>query len=481
MNNLTLYSLLVDRSNKKMLIKDGNNEISINELDNKAREYADILLDLGVQRKARIALQIGQHLSFLTFLLAGILLDVVIVPLYAHIGSEKLKKLLKDLDVNYLLREVKEEELTSKAIESFGINIFCYELTDKVHAIDKDIILIMQTSGTTAVSKGVMLSFDNIYSNIVGISDYLELKKQDRILIIKSTNHISTIIGELLVGLYTGTSMICISNTFQLTHLNMLINIERISVLFAVPYILRKMLSEKVKCHNMLRIVNFYGEKMAADEIKELLKYYPKTNFIYSYGQTEASPRVTYIKRNDLERKSASSGKTIKGVSMYISDVQGKMLPPYCEGEIIICGPNVMRGYYNNQKLTQEVIVEGKLHSGDIGYMDDEGYLYVTGRKDNMLVVAGKNIHPEEIEMLVLTYPGVKEVLVCSKVYKRVVGLVMYLVESEKAIVDIKQLYTFLRSSLEDYKVPREILIVPKLERTESGKIIRRHYVKGGA
>lgn len=476
MNNITLYNFLVNKNNESMQVEDENNKLSINQLDAKAREYADILLSLGVSKKARIALQIGHHLPFLAFFLAGILLDAVIIPLYMHIGDEKMQKLLKDLDVNYLLKEGEKDEAAEKVIKSFGISIFCYEIRNIVQPIDKDVVLIMQTSGTTAVSKGVMLSVDNVYSNIVGISDYLELKKQDRILIIKNTNHISTIIGELLVGLYTGTSMVCRSDAFKLTHLNRLINTEKISVLFAVPYILRKMLSERDKCSNVLRIVNFYGGKIAPDEIRELLKHYPKTNFIYSYGQTEASPRVTYIKRKDLEKKSASSGKTIKGVSMYISDEKGKRLPPYQEGEIIICGPNVMRGYYNNEELTRKVIVEGKLHSGDIGYMDDEGYLYVTGRKDNMIIVAGKNIHPEEIEMLVSAYSGVKEVLVCSKVYKRTVGLVMYLVETEKEIVSIKELYIFLRDFLEDYKVPREIIIVPKLEKTASGKIIRKHY-----
>lgn len=476
MKNEEFYRHLVDKNNSDMKIKDGNSFISMKELDFGVMKCKNELISIGIKENMHIGVQVGRHLSFTTIFLCGILLDVIIIPIYTHIGETKLQNLVKEFDINYLFSDHNDFDHLVGGVDVFDTEIYCYKEMEHIQRLEEDVALIMQTSGTTSNSKGVMLSLENIYSNICGISEYLNLISTDRILIIKNTNHISTIVGEILLALYTKTSMTCISDSYQITHVTSILNKEEISVFFAVPYILRKMLGKNEIIPKKLRIVNFYGGKISPDEIRQIFQRYPNINFIYSYGQTEASPRVTYIERKDLETRMASCGKAISGVNVSIEAPRGECLSAYNEGEIVVSGDNVMCGYYRNESLTQSVIINNKLYTKDIGYLDEEGFLYVTGRKDNMFIIAGKNIHPEEIETLALTYHEVKEALACLKKYKQVMGIVLYVVAHDLTTVNKRDLSEFLYENLEDYKVPREIVVIQEFEKTSSGKIVRRKY-----
>ena len=212
---------------------------------------------------------------------------------------------------------------------------------------------------------------------------------------------------------------------------------------------------------------------MSKSDIIKLCTTYPEIEFIYSYGQTEASPRVTYIKKDDILKYPGSSGRTIKGVNLTIQDENGKVLGNNKEGEIGVTGPNVMRGYYNDSKLTEKVLRNGELHTGDLGYVNEEGYLYVTGRKDNMIIISGKNIHPEEVEEIIQSYPNVLEVLVKEKQFGNIKGLVCYIVKDQDANIEPREIMKFVKDNAEDYKVPREVIFVKRLEKTLSGKIKR--------
>lgn len=138
----------------------------------------------------------------------------------------------------------------------------------------------------------------------------------------------------------------------------------------------------------------------------------------------------------------------------------------------IIDGPNVMKGYYKNSELTKFTLRNGELHSGDLGFLDEENYLFVIGRKDNMVTSAGKNIYLEEIDDVVLKYPGVREA--CASVYSYVNGIAKIHVNViAETNVNVNELYSFLKDRLEDYKLPQKVFLVDHLDKTNSGKVIR--------
>lgn len=208
---------------------------------------------------------------------------------------------------------------------------------------------------------------------------------------------------------------------------------------------------------------------MSSQDIDKLVELLPNCNLIYSYGLTEASPRVTYIMGSDLLKKAGSSGRPIKNVKIEISN---KGIDN--NGEIVVSGPNVMLGYYNDAEKTRKTIVDGKLYTGDYGYIDEDGYLYVQGRKDNMIISAGKNIYPEEIEQVLQTAEGVKEVLVRNiSDDKGVEKFIAYIV-TDDIEPNMSSLFEVCKNRLENYKIPSKFVYVKELEKTPSGKIVRK-------
>jgi len=338
---------------------------------------------------------------------------------------------------------------------------------------DKNCEIILLTSGTTGAPKGIMLSRDNIKSNVEAIGDYLRLTLNDKIFMVKNMNHSSSIIGELLVGLDNMCTIVFNSKVLTASSMVNSICDNNITVFFAVPTILREIILKHKQLNlekiGHLRIINFYGAPMSSQDIDKLVELLPNCNLIYSYGLTEASPRVTYIMGSDLLKKAGSSGRPIKNVKIEISN---KGIDN--NGEIVVSGPNVMLGYYNDAEKTRKTIVDGKLYTGDYGYIDEDGYLYVQGRKDNMIISAGKNIYPEEIEQVLQTAEGVKEVLVRNiSDDKGVEKFIAYIV-TDDIEPNMSSLFEVCKNRLENYKIPSKFVYVKELEKTPSGKIVRK-------
>ncbi len=476
MNKRELYDFLLNDRKKdmtKIAIVNEKSKYTYAQFQDEINRCTSILEKYCVNSGTKLGLKLADHASFLALLLAGYLLDATIIPIYVNVGEEKMSHIIDELNINILISDSANRDEIDEVFSSMDKELYLSVESGYRNDLDDDVALIMMTSGTTNKSKGVMLTTGNISSNVESIYHYLQLENDDNVLIVKNTNHISTIVGEMLVSIYAGVTLVFNGNVIRMNNIDRLIEQYRVTVFFAVPYLLQRMLLDGKKEQSNLRIVNFYGAKISEVVVRGLLKKYPNTNFIYSYGQTEASPRVTYIERKDLERFMGASGRPIKGVSVTIQDEFGNVLGAEEEGEIVVSGPNVMRGYYMNEELTEKTIIDGQLHTKDLGYFNKEGYLFVTGRKDNMIIISGKNIHPEEIEGVISEYEGVEEVLVEEKKYGGISGLICFIVKSEGCEIETKDILRFVRDKVEDYKTPREIVFVSELDKTTSGKIKR--------
>lgn len=480
---MSLYNEILKRqafSNAEHLaVKCDQVEYTYGELDQRIQKLACALQDMGVEKGDKVLLMIENPIEFVMTFFALSFLGAVMIPLYYHTGLQKVEAIIEKYEINHLISDsaqsVKGEIEGDIIIENHSFYVYGYCKEQDISLSNVELILF--TSGTTNLPKAIMLSGNNILSNVKAISSYLKVSAEDKILLIKNLSHSSSIVGELLMGMFNGCSVVMTKKLQVGSVILKIMEENQITVFFAVPTILKDMMSNrKLDMFDIakLRIINFYGASMHYQDILKLIDKFPWVNIIYSYGQTEASPRVTYIERADLLKHPASCGKPIEKVSVAIVDELGKKAEAMQRGEIIVAGPNVMQGYYKDPERTEKVIVDGVLHTGDIGYLDEEGFLYITGRRDNMVISAGKNIYLEEIENTILIFEGVKEVLVQAKSAENgVVELFGYIVVENEAEFDKVALIQHCKQRLENYKIPKAVIVVEKLEKTPSGKIMR--------
>lgn len=482
MNLYHILDLSADKWASRLAIHCDKEAYTYKALKELVIELAREIQQKGVKRGAKVAIIIENPLEFVLVLFSLSYCACIPIPVYSKTGEKKINDIVEKYDINYLFTSFNIAMDKTNRVQydikygAYKLKLFC----NKVLTIDKSLSeteLILLSSGTTSIPKAIMLSENNVFANICSISSYLNLSRHDNILVIKNMNHASSIVGEMLVGIYNGCTLYMTKDIPLIGNILKMIMKCKISVFFAVPTILKGMLEYKrLGEYNLetLRIINFYGAKMPQEDILLLCSRFQWCNIIYSYGLTEASPRVTYIEKKDLLDRLGSCGKAIENVKVQVINEFGELLPANKRGEIIVSGPNVMQGYYRDTELTNRVIKNNILYTKDIGYMDSDGYLYVCGRKDNMLVSAGKNIYPEEIEEVMVAVPGILEAFVVGNPQKDgTVVLVAYVVLKEDTVLDKKEIYRHCMKNLENYKIPKNIIIVEKFAKTVSGKIKR--------
>jgi long-chain acyl-CoA synthetase len=252
-----------------------------------------------------------------------------------------------------------------------------------------------------------------------------------------------------------------------------LIQEHRISVFLAIPSMYRVLAATDGDFDvSSVRFPISGGEPLPMTTLAAFEKRFNVPIF-EGYGQTEAAPVVTLNRPGN--RKPGTIGQALPGVEIAIWDDQKRVLPSGQVGEIMVRGRNVMQGYHRLPEETSKTITNGWLHTGDLGKVDAEGFVTITGRKKDLIISAGENIYPREIEEALAQHPKVKEVAVIG-VKDDVRGEVpkAYVIPHEGATLDEKELRGFCRENLPNYKVPKYFDIVADLPRTPTGKVLKR-------
>jgi acyl-CoA synthetase (AMP-forming)/AMP-acid ligase II len=335
--------------------------------------------------------------------------------------------------------------------------------------------VIFLSSGSTGHPKGIQLSVRNILSNMNSIQDYIGLNATDSVLLSKSLGYCSTVTGEWLVALAAGAS---IQLTEKFIHpFQMISHIEtyRPTFMCTVPSSwipLIKSSKWSASSLDSLQQLLLVGGPIAPDMVLALSERIPHVSIMPSYGLTEASPRVTYLPHHQLRRRPNSVGIPVKDVSLIIlKDGQEALAGE--EGEVIVNGPNVMLGYYGDAERTKRTITEKGLHTNDIGYLDQDGYLHISGRKDNALNIGGHTIYPEAVEKRLSVHPEIAEVAVTG-VEDEVWGtrLIAYIVPMSASLTE-QRLRRFCLEQLHAVQRPGEFIFVDCLPATKTGKVDR--------
>jgi acyl-CoA synthetase (AMP-forming)/AMP-acid ligase II len=345
----------------------------------------------------------------------------------------------------------------------------------------KDLALILYTSGTTSEPKGVMLSHRNLTANAESIVEYLGLTAKDCAMVVLPFYY--SYGNSLLTTHVMAGGTLVLENSF--VYPNVVIDKmteERVTGFSGVPSTFAILL-HRSKIRDVefpaLRYVTQAGGPMSPVHAQELKKVMPKADIYIMYGQTEATARLTYLAPKDLSRKAGSIGKSIPGVTIMVQKPDGTLVAPGETGEIVAEGENIMMGYWNRPEETASVLNGGRLHTGDMARIDEEGYFFIVGRKSEMIKSGAHRISPKEIEEVILEIPGIHEVAVVG-VKDEIMGEVIhaYVVLKENHQPDAKVISAYCRKNLPPYKIPKTIHFFASLPKTHSGKI-KKHELRG--
>ncbi len=348
---------------------------------------------------------------------------------------------------------------------------------------DEDLALLLYTSGTSGKPKGVMLSHGALDANVRGIIAHAHLDKRNRFLGVLPQFHAFGVTALTLMPLFLGAEVIYTAR-FIPRKLIELLREHKPNIFIAVPSMYGALLSVKSATAEDFAPLQFAvsGAEPLSQSIVDAFESKFNCNLLEGYGLTETSPVTNWS--TPQHNRNRAVGKPLPGVINLIVDEHNNILGPDKEGEILIVGPNLMLGYWNLPQQTAEVFVELNVpgrgmtkcfRTGDIGKIDQEGFLYITGRKKEMLIVAGENVFPREIEEVLNQHPSVKASAVIGKQDEMRGEVPIAFVELEEgATFDEGELRNFLRDRIAQFKVPREVRVVDALPRNPTGKILRR-------
>jgi len=481
----------------KQAIVDVDRSISYSDLKTEIENCTLGLHKRGVKKGDRVSIYMDNSIEFVIILYSIMSVGGVAVMLNSaanfsdvenwvkHSGSSWLfvKKLQEEF---FAIRDNLTSDLQLVSLEVSGIGLDTLVFSDllkeangdvyKENIAPDDAAVIIYTSGTTGDPKGVTLTHKNLLSNYKAIVRYLELTSNDSIVCVLPFYYSygsSVLNTHLMVG---GT--VILENNFMYPSLSMQ-KIEKYGVtgFSGVPstFIL---LLKKVNFNDYdlstLRYVTQAGGALPVTYIDQLQQALVNSKIIIMYGQTEASARLTYLPPEKLTKKIGSVGIAIDGVSIQIRNENGMSVDPGETGEVYASGENIMSGYWENNEATEKTIVNGWLKTGDLGYVDKDGYLYLEGRKSEMIKVGGNRIAPGEIEEVLSEIDNISEVAVVG-ISDELLGQIIkaVVVLSDGAELNAMQIKAYCKSKLATYKIPKYIEFVDSLPKTASGKIKR--------
>ncbi|PKK84312.1 MAG: AMP-dependent synthetase [candidate division Zixibacteria bacterium HGW-Zixibacteria-1] len=348
------------------------------------------------------------------------------------------------------------------------------EMYSKVSESPTDLGAIFYTSGSTGAPKGVMLSHRNLVSNTVATVDYLKLSEKDKIMVILPFYYIygnSLLLTHILIG---GT--LVIDNRFLYPEVILdTMEKEKATGFSGVPSNFIILLNNSTFPTRKLEHLRYFtqaGGAMAPEIVRKLINAFSHKEIYIMYGQTEAAPRVSWLPPERLMDKIGSIGIPVPRVEIKIVDDNGQESPPGESGELITRGDNVMLGYWNQPEETKQVVRDGWLYTGDLARKDEEGYIYITGRKKEIIKTGGNRVSTKEIEECLLEHESVLETAVFGipdELLGEAIKAVVVLKDGCRA--SVKEIQTYCKTRLADHKSPKVVEFMEALPKYQSGKV----------
>ena len=442
------------------------NRICINEYtyNDIYRGVVHVARKLEPLQASRIAILSDNSVMMAIYVLATMVVHKELLLLNVHLKPKEIENQLAQLDVTTVLHSVERREQLPNSISTIVFESLERILSDEEADDtfdwtfeDRDIAVIMNTSATTGQFKSVPLRWGQIRAHVQASKEVLGKTEQDNWLMVLPLFHVSGL-SILLRSLYNGTA-VTILPKYDKAQVLKLIESENINMMSLVPTILTQL--EPSIIHHNLRVILLGGEFIPMALIDACEK---KSLPIYkTYGMTETFSQSVTFSVLDYPHKRDSVGNPLPGMQVRIDkpDADGV-------GEIHLTGPMVMTGYIDKEPIN------GDLNTDDIGYVDEDGFVYILNRRKDLIISGGENIYPKELEDLVYTLSAVKEcavVPVPDPKWGQVPALFVAFHDGESMTAD--EIVSFMTKSLAKYKVPKYVKILPALPRNGTGKIVR--------
>lgn len=448
-----------------------------------ANQYAQYFMEKGVKRRDHVAILFSNQVEFVISLFALLKLGAVAIPLNVRLTPNEISQITQSMDATTIVYHPAFE----KSLKDLTINKIAFDIKDKkevegyeardlnINMSTEDIAEILLTSGTTGKPKGVMLSHRSIYQTAMMMSYEIGIYYQDRILQIMPLTHSAPLNLMLMGGTFAGSTSIL--ENFVPERILELIEEDKITHFFGAPiaYLLAlKILQSKSYDLTSIKKWLYGGAPMPSNYLSIIRKKFPG-EFIGLYGLTEAGPNgIALFSEEHVTHIGAAGKRGTVNTEFRLVDENGEAAGVNKEGEVLLKTNSMMSGYYKNDEATKKAIVNGWLYTGDIGKLDEDGYLYIIDRKKDVIISGGVNIYPSEVEEVIYRISGVQDVAVISKPHEEWgETAIAVIVKVDGSTLTEEEIKDELKDHLAKYKIPREIQFVNELPRNASGKILK--------
>jgi len=478
----------------------GNEKIGFGALDRASRQVAARLLRLGIGPRGRVAILYENTLPGLIYFWGVLRAGAEPVDIPGLSGTAAIATMLAECRPAALavaprqLAKLGAEALavappillsTADAGQTDGRAVIALEeiLASEAPADGtsdvrpEDVAMIIYTSGTTGRPKGVMLSHDNLRSNVLAFNSRIGLTSDDSLLVIVPLHFIHGRIQLLTHTLLGATLYFSAGFQFPKTVLGEIVQ-HQVTGVSGVPFHFVTLLSHTKLASTALphlKNITITGGAPAPAALRQLQDAVPHARIHLNYGQTESSPRLTYLGPDEIFHRVGSCGRALPGVTLELLGEDDRPVAIGEVGQVVASSPGIMKGYVSGDERTSGRIDEqGRLRTGDLGRFDEDGYLYLAGRSSEMIKSAGERIFPREIEEVIDTFEGVAESAVLG-LPDPILGekLVACIKVKDGETVALGDLRTHCLKSLPFVRTPREMRFVKALPKTASGKIVR--------
>ena len=462
--------------------------IRFKQFNQDASRIASALQDRGIRPGSHVAFCAPNSYDWLAFYF-GVLKAGAVAVTFSHLLTKtELQKVLLDCkpeaiftsdeklaDLGEIPEGYRPKQVISENAE-ISFSRLASEGDPGFKCVDRrrqDTAAILYTGGTTGIPKGAMLTHENLQAATFNIAHYERSTEKDLALCFLPLNHVFAQIHITHSAVYSAGGLI-VQQAFDLERAVAAIERHQITKFYAVPTIYIRLLglkdlSERIKS---IRYCFSAAASMATEVVREW-KARTGLDIHESYGMTESAAMVTY--NHFYRHRVGSVGTVVNLVEVQIRDLEGNFLKAGEQGEICICGPNITKGYLNNPAETKAAFWENWFRSGDIGYFDEDSYLFIVDRLKDMIITGGENVYPREVEELLYARPEVQECAVVGlpdKEYgERVTA---FIIPQKDRQPDAKALKKYLKEHLAGFKVPKEYIVVDDLPKNPAGKILKR-------
>ena len=487
--------------------------LAYQEVQERVNRLANALRSLGVGRGDKVAAMGLNSPAYIETYYACAKLGAAFVPLNYRAKREELVYMLNTAEVSLLFlderylplaAEIRPQLTTVRRYVCYdghpevGVGPSAYPYEDLLAAAspeevyvdvdDADPTILMYTSGTTAMPKGTILTYLNLSTYVLNTVEPAMPEIHDVTLLSVPIYHIAGATA-IMSSTFAGRTLVVLPQ-FEPEAWLQAVQEERVTHAFLVPTMLKRILDHPDFARydlGSLKLLAYGAAPMPYEVLLRAIEAF-RCDLMNAYGQTESTSTLTFLGPEDHRipeglpaeererrlRRLRSVGRAMSDVETAIMDPQGRLLPPGAEGEIVARGPRVMAGYFRREEESAQALADGWLHTGDVGYVDEDGYVYITGRTKDLIIRGGENIAPGEVEAVLEEHPSVAEAAVIgvhSQEWGEEVKSIIVLKEGQSATPE--ELIQHCKGRLASFKAPRYVAFVPELPKNPLGKVLK--------